>query len=208
MINKEKILEYMSEDSYNNLFNNFDQFVIICVENETDDTCYGKILGVHYNDKVESYKRKKELILDLNVQFKKHRSKWNYNNLFVVHPYYVTKHSKNLKLSVPINIFDSTSSEFKIEQMELTKAQYIKRKLKDYYIRNDIPYYKINALENFEHINAKSHDYNYAIQSTVKHCYISEQELKSFRGIVSNQKKRIYNEWNKYVEKYCEELQQ
>ena len=183
---------------------------------------YDKIVGVesdleivNENDKYVGsilllHKSPKKLYLDMIVEFNTDKIKYsapNYNGefgLYFIDPYWVKSYSPSPKLKVPINVFDIKKHKMVTEMSELTFNQFMKSKLFAFY--GEYQYKYVAAYENFARL-FRNNQYFYAINSTVKHYNVLQEDLVKIISVINNEKKKIKAEWNKYMNSAVQEHQ-
>jgi hypothetical protein len=177
-------------------------------------TGYDKIIGIESNLKITNEKGKyvgtilllhnapKKLSLDMIVQFSTDKIKYsasNYNGefgLYFVDPYWVTSYAPAPKIKVPISVFNIKENKTVTEMADLTFNQFMKSRLFDYY--GKFQYRYVAAYENFYNL-FKNNQYYYAINSTVKHYKVKQENLVKMISLINNEKKKIKAEWTEHM---------
>lgn len=175
---------------------------------------YDKIVGIESNLEIINENNKyvgsilllhetpKKLYLDMIVEFNTDKIKYsapNYNRefgLYFLDPYWVKSYAPSPKLKVPINVFDIKKNEMVTEMANLTFNQFMKSKLFAFYGKYQYKY--VAAYENFSKL-FRNNQYYYAINSTVKHYNVLQEDLVKIISLINNEKKRIKAEWTKYM---------
>lgn len=193
-------LKYVSQDTLDNIKGNYKKIVgIECnfdLINENNKYVGRVILFSNANNRVS---------LDLIVQFRKDKIKWTSNKehdgskMVLIDPYWVAAYSQNPKVKVPVKVFDIKTNQIVTQMMDLTYSQFMKRKLTEFY--GEWKHKIVASYDNFYHL-FKSKPYYYAINSTVKHYRIEQEDLVKAISLINNEKKRIKTQWNKYLNDY------
>jgi hypothetical protein len=182
---------------------------------EKIESNFGKIVGIKTwlggkdeNDKMVGtaillLNCEKKIILGHHVQFDEDKIKWKSQNttidddgneygFFLVDPYWVKPWTSDPKIKVPIKVF--IENEVKTETRELTFEAFQQQRLKEFYLKEKVPYIIVEAYRNFYKLK-KPGQYYKAINSTVKHYFIPEEKLKSIISTINHERNRIKREW-------------
>jgi hypothetical protein len=211
---KSEILKYINEDTYFNILNNY--MKCIGIESKVDvlnenGKRVGRILMVHYANSVPKNKRKKSLMLGMFVEFNPSKIIYTSRKIegdysvesgfYLVDPYFVKPYSPDPKCEVPIKVYNPRRKTFETELMKLTYKQFQARRLDEFFVENKWMYNGVKAYKNFRDVFASTGQYWMAINSTVKHCWITQDTLiNKILPMVDVQKKVIKNEWLKHME--------
>jgi len=199
---KSEILKHITEDTYNNILNRQSKCIGIeslsDVKNESNKRV-GRILMIHYSDAIPDKKRKKTLLLGMFVSFNQDKILWSSGNFYLIDPYFVKSYLPDPKVEVPVNVFDPKTLSMGREIMSLTYKQFQERRLNEFFVKKKMPYHWVNAYNNFRRVFTGKGQYYLAINSTIKHCWITQGDLLHIISVINNHKKAIKNEWMKYI---------
>jgi hypothetical protein len=211
---KSEILSHITDEVLNNIINNYTKCVGVECKSDVlnqNNKNIGRTLLIYYADIIPENKRKKYLLLNQFVEFLPEKILWSALRLdngysvktgfHIIDPYFVKPYNTDIKIEVPITIYNAKTGKLEFTMMEKTYKQFTEHRLNLIFVakEKEWPYKYINAYNNFRNMFASTGQYYLAINSTVKHCWITQAELVSIIGRVDNLKKRILNEWNKYL---------
>lgn len=146
---------------------------------------------------------KKKLHLDSYVQFNPEKTCWHASKFidgegfYLVDSYWIKDFKPDVKIDVPVKVYDPKTQVISIEIQKLTFSQFIKRRLLEE--TGQYKYIAIRAYENFSYLMSKTNDYYFALNSTIKHYHIDQTGLTQIISFVSNCKKKIKKEWNELL---------
>ncbi|MFW9871712.1 MAG: hypothetical protein ACFFG0_01330 [Candidatus Thorarchaeota archaeon] len=189
------------------------------IENIKSDKDYKKIVGIESNLKIINENNKHvgkiilkkdapKLFLNMIVEFNRNNIKWRstYNEieqgLYLVNPYWVKPYSPDPKIEVPIYV--KVNGHFAKEMRKMTYEQFKSCRMKEYYYKNKVPHILVEAYRNFYRMN-KPGEWAKAINSTIKNYFVSQEQLQYILATFNQEKNRIKNEWNKYLEVHLRE---
>ena len=154
----------------------------------------GKIIGL-INPK------KKYLLLNQMVEFNEKNIKWacarfvNNDGLYVIKDFWIKPFCRDVKIDVPIKVFENNKEI--IIMRKLTYKQFQENRLLEFY--GHYNYRLIAAYKNFNEL-FKNNQYWYCINSTVRNYRVDQKHLIGFLGMVDSEKKKIKNEWVRYIQ--------
>jgi hypothetical protein len=177
------------------------------------DTNYDKIVGIesylgYTNEngkkvgRVLLMKNAKGMMLNTYVQFLEDNIKWSSSitndgyGFYIVKSHFAGKYKIEIKLKVDVLIRDG--DKLNIEKRELTFDQFKQNRMYQYYYKNKVPHCLVSAYRNFYRL-LKKNKYYYAINSTVKNYFITEEQLVKVISDFNNERNRIKKEWYKYL---------
>jgi hypothetical protein len=206
---KDEVLKHVSESTLNNIINR----TVKCIgirslskKENANKKRVGKIIMIYYSDIIPKEKHKKSLLLDMIVEYKNDKIKWHSSEatdksgFHLVDPYYVKPYKIEPKLNVPVSVYKRKSNSIETEMVSYTYKQFQERRLDEYFIEKKWLYKGVKAYKNFRKMFASTGQYYMAINSTVKHCMISQGALEHILGMIDAKKKQIKNEWTKYMQ--------
>ena len=193
----------------------------------SDETIYNiyknhtKVVGIKYNPSIinennryvgeilliNNVPDKDRLFLGSIVQFHTEKLQWRSIKIdgdfefCLINSHYVKSYAPDPKINVPVVIRED--DKFIIENVKLTLNQYKQRRMNEYYYKNKTPYIHVAAYRNFYKMLPTCQGFEYrAFNSTSKHYYISQDELKSILSEFNNERKRINRDWNKWMNEH------
>lgn len=198
-----ELTKHCNKNSILNIYTNWSK--IVGIETDTkiineNDKYVGKILLL-FNGPVKLY-------LNQIVEFHRDRIKWQNSKLvdgkklILIDPKWVKSYAPAPKLEVQMKIYDPKSKQYVIEIMSLNYNQFMKRKLIEFC--GQFKHIYVSAYENFNKLY-RNNQYYFAINSTVKHYCVPQEELVKFISIINNEKKSIKAKWNKYLQIHFQE---
>lgn len=204
---QDKILKYCSQDTINNIISNNSKAVGIesnlDIINENNKNV-GTILLL-----INSPKQKK-LHLDQIVEFNADKKFWSETNVFenksfhLINPHFVKPYSPDPKLKVPVRVLDPKSGQIVTDMMELTYNQFLKNRIVEKF--EMAPHGLMLAYKNFYRLFPKN-EYWFAINASVKHYRVSQDDLINIISRVNNEVKNIKNEWNTYISAHFQKVE-
>jgi len=193
----DEIKNYCTEDAISNFKENYKScFGIVSnldIKNK-NNKCFGKIVYLSNTNKFQ---------LGNIVEFDIKRNKWKSSTtngnkgFYIIDPKWCRIFQFEKKIKIPVYV--RTKEGVVLEERELTFNQFKQQKLNYYYMINRIPAIAILAYKNFYSLY-KPGKFYYALNSTVKYYYISEDKLKEILSTFNNQRKNIIFEWRKYLD--------
>lgn len=115
--------------------------------------------------------------------------------LYLIDPYWCTKHNPILIIKVPIKVYNQKMNIESEEFVDMNKNQFIKNRLIEFY--GAWEYRLVAAVNNFNFLLSKG--YYYALNSTVKMYRIDPELLKSSIAKINRNFEKINKEWNELL---------
>lgn len=186
-----ELKKFCNKDTINNFDMNYKRAIgVKChVDAMTEDgEVIGQIIYLLDNEKfpISSYIR-------FNPKWIKWSSKIKNSYVFhIVTPHYCKKFINEPVLEVEVKVFKPKTKSFAIDFVKLNYKQFVNRRLLEFY--GDWKHKIVAAIENFDK-NLSTSGYWGAINMTVKHYHITQEDLQTALGRRDKVLSTIRNEW-------------
>jgi len=211
-----EIFSRITKETFNNIINNnYNKCIGISSDerliNEHNKRV-GRVVFIHYSEIIPVNKIKKSIDLGMFVEFKEEKgvlqsrltSDGTRIGIWLVDPYFVKPYKPDPKVEVPIQVFNIKKGTIVTEMVKLTYKQFQENRLCVFFYNEEWKYKWVNAYHNFRRLFATSGQYYLGINSTVKHCLITQVALEKILATVDNEKRKIKSEWTRYLNQHIQ----